>query len=92
MAQDADAGPLLVFIHGIGSSTEGSFGALRKPTAATEWSALQRRFGERIYAFEHRTLSESPIENALQLATALPAGARLNLVTHSRGGLVGDLL
>ena len=63
MEQDADEGPLLVFIHGIGSSTEGSFGALRKPTAATEWSALQRRFGERIYAFEHRTLSESPIES-----------------------------
>jgi CHAT domain-containing protein/triacylglycerol esterase/lipase EstA (alpha/beta hydrolase family) len=92
MMQDADRGPLLVFIHGTGSSTEGSFGALRKPTAAAEWSALQRRFGERIYAFEHRTLSESPIENALQLAKALPAGAKINLVAHSRGGLVGDLL
>ncbi|MEO7150179.1 MAG: hypothetical protein ABIX46_00485, partial [Burkholderiaceae bacterium] len=45
-----------------------------------------------VYAFEHRTLSESPIENALALARALPEGARISLVSHSRGGLVGDLM
>jgi CHAT domain-containing protein len=56
------------------------------------WGALADKFKGRIYAFEHATFSESPIRNAIQLADALPAGARLNLVTHSRGGIVGDLL
>jgi pimeloyl-ACP methyl ester carboxylesterase/tetratricopeptide (TPR) repeat protein len=85
------ADPLLVFIHGTMSSTEGSFGGL--------WSerrdVLQRlaqRYNGRCYAFEHKTFTESPITNALALATALPDGARLHLVSHSRGGMVGELL
>ena len=53
---------------------------------------VEERYGDQVYAFEHRTLSESPIDNALQLVEKLPHGARLHLVTHSRGGLVGELL
>ncbi|MET0963127.1 MAG: CHAT domain-containing protein [Noviherbaspirillum sp.] len=83
--------PILVFIHGTASSTLGSFGDLRSGNPDL-WAALERRFPGGIYAFEHRTLSESPIENALQLAAALPAGAQISLVSHSRGGLVADLL
>ena len=91
LEDEARQGSLLVFIHGIGSSTEGSFSELQ--TASHEyWRQFETRFGERVYAFEHRTLSESPIENALQLARVLPDRARLNLITHSRGGLIGDLL
>lgn len=91
LAAGADA-PILLFIHGTGSHTFGSFGDLRSGSAAGDWEALARRFGGRMFGFEHRTFSESPIDNALALARALPAGARLSLVTHSRGGLVGDLL
>ncbi len=90
LAQDAADGPLLVFIHGTASSTQGSFADLQ--AGPGEWSALRSAFGRRIFAFEHRTLSESPVENALELARVLPAGAQLRFVTHSRGGLVGDLL
>ncbi|MFO1459328.1 MAG: CHAT domain-containing protein [Verrucomicrobiota bacterium] len=90
LARHATEGPLLLFIHGTGSSTEGSFADLRKP--GPEWAGLQQTFGTRIYAFEHHTLSASPIENALDLVESLPRGARIRLVTHSRGGLVGDLL
>lgn len=87
--------PLLVFIHGTGSSTEGSFGELwagdnADSRAARE--ALRKNYGSRVFALEHRTLTESPIDNALALARRLPPGAELHLVTHSRGGLVGDLL
>jgi pimeloyl-ACP methyl ester carboxylesterase/tetratricopeptide (TPR) repeat protein len=90
---DVTAGtPMLVFIHGTGSSTRGSFGELRRPDAAREWLALREKFGKHVYGFEHRTFSQSPIENALELARKLPVGARLSIVTHSRGGLVGDLL
>ncbi|NMF87699.1 CHAT domain-containing protein [Aromatoleum petrolei] len=84
--------PMLLFIHGTASHTLGSFKDLRAGSAAADWDPLARRFGERIFGFEHRTFSESPIDNALQLARTLPAGARLSVVTHSRGGLVGDLL
>lgn len=95
--------PMLVFLHGTASSTKGSFGALwpaaagekAKPQAAevaTVWQELSRRYADRIYAFEHPTLTVSPIENAIALATQLPARADLHLVSHSRGGLIGELL
>ena len=88
---DAKAGPLLVLIHGTGSSTQGSFDDLQS-VSATYWRGFEQRYGNRVLALEHRSLSESPIDNALQLARALPEGAVIHLVTHSRGGLVGDLL
>jgi len=92
-AADVDAAqPILVFVHGTASTTEGSFGALLDAAAATDWRALQSTFGGRIYGFEHRTMSASPVQNAIRLLEALPAGARVSLVTHSRGGMVGDLL
>lgn len=95
----APQGPLLVCIHGTGSSSVGSFRQLfvqdvgkDQSIARPEWSRLERQFGDNIFAFEHRTLSESPIDNAIQLAEWLPAGAEIRLLSHSRGGLVGDLL
>ncbi|GAB6191436.1 CHAT domain-containing protein [Desulfocastanea catecholica] len=84
--------PILVFIHGTASRTLGSFGAFCEGDASQEWRTLRASFGEHIYAFEHRTMSESPIDNALALAELLPEGAQVSLVTHSRGGQVGDLL
>ena len=91
LAADVKEGPLLVFIHGTASSITGSFGDLQK-VSADDWQGLQGKFGDRIYGFDHRTFSESPIDNAIELATKLPKGAQINLVAHSRGGLVGDLL
>ncbi len=90
---DAEAAkkPMLVFVHGTGSSTLGSFGHLRA-AGPDLWAALEHQYPENIYAFEHMTLSESPITNALELAKALPKYARVSLVSHSRGGLVADLL
>lgn len=89
LAKDTLAGPMLLFLHGTGSNTLGSFADLRAD--GRDWESIERTFGDRIFALEHRTLSESPVENALALARTLPARARLSVVTHSRGGLVGDL-
>ena len=87
--QDGDP-PILLFIHGTFSSTLGSFGELfRAPGPA---ALLNAAYGGRIYGFEHRTLTESPIANALALIDRLPVNAQVHLVSHSRGGLVGDLL
>ena len=46
--------------------------------------------------FQHESLSKSPLENAVALLTALTdvlsKGDELHLVSHSRGGLVGEIL
>ncbi|ATE61525.1 DUF7379 domain-containing protein [Thauera sinica] len=87
--------PVLLFLHGTASSSEGSFGKLWDPANAAGEKARTRLlqvYGERVFAFEHRTLTESPIENALALAESLPKGTQLHLASHSRGGLVGELL
>jgi hypothetical protein len=81
----------LILLHGTASTTNGSFCKLwlRQPKA---WGRLRAHFGERIYALEHCTLTKSPIENALLVAQHLPKEGRLYLLSHSRGGLVGELL
>ncbi|MDC8756196.1 CHAT domain-containing protein [Janthinobacterium fluminis] len=81
--------PLLLLLHGTASSTEATFGGLWAAGLAAQLGAL---YGNRIYAFEHRTLTDSPIANALELVHQLPQGAVLHLLSHSRGGLVGELL
>ncbi len=93
------AKPVLLFIHGTGSSCEGSFGKLWKSAAQEKGEAqqlalskLRERYAERAYAWEHRSLTQSPIQNALELAAQLPEQTPIHLVTHSRGGLVGELL
>ena len=80
--------PILLFIHGTFSSTMGAFGGLT-PEA---WQLLQEHFGSEIYGYDHYTLSKNPIENALDLVKRLPPNAKLHIVTHSRGGLIGELL
>ncbi len=84
--------PVLIFIHGTASSTVGSFGGLWEPAQSQVKDELFKFYGAQVYAFEHRTLTESPVENARQLLGFLPKNARVHLVSHSRGGLVGELL
>jgi len=87
----ADGGPLLVLLHGTFVDTASTFGKLwtmRNATVRQLFSA----YADRVYALDHPTLGESPIANALTLVRALPAGARLHLLTHSRGGLVAEIV
>lgn len=87
--------PMLLLIHGTASSTLGSFGQLwqsDKPEIREIRTRLFSGYPERIFAFEHRSLTQSPVTNAINLARALPDRARLHLITHSRGGLIGELL
>ncbi len=83
--------PVLLFIHGTASTTEGSFGGLWQASHGV-MSDLAKAYPGAIFAFEHATLTKSPLENALDLVSQLPKGARLHLVSHSRGGQVGELL
>lgn len=87
--------PLLLFIHGTASSTIGSFSELWESTGQvgdTVWQDIQKEYKNNIFALEHRTLTHSPIDNMVDLMEVLPTGCRLHLVSHSRGGLVGELL
>ncbi len=91
-----DGAPVLVFLHGTASSFQGSFGKLWDPRESAGGrdarQKLQSLYGANVYAWEHRSLTESPIKNALELLELLPADSRIDLVSHSRGGLVGELL
>ena len=87
----ADGGPHLVFVHGTFSDTVGTFAKLWTLHNATV-RRLFARYGDRVWGLDHPTLGASPIANALTLVRALPAGARVHLVTHSRGGLVAEAL
>jgi tetratricopeptide (TPR) repeat protein len=85
------SGASLVLIHGTFSQTAGTFGKLW----ASHPEIVQQLFsayGGGVYALDHATLGRSPIENAITLAQASPDGARLHLLTHSRGGLVAEVL
>ncbi len=84
--------PYLLFIHGTGSSSIDGFGKIAEKDGGKDWEKLKTRYGDSILAFEHPTFSESPLQNALDLARNLPKKAKLHLVAHSRGGLIGDLL
>jgi CHAT domain-containing protein len=80
----------LLFIHGTASSTNGSFGQIKDDSNL--WQSLQKIYGKNILAFQHRSLTKSPLQNVLDLVEALPNNADLHLVTHSRGGIAGDIL
>ena len=87
----ADGGALLVLIHGTFVDTAQTFAKLwaLHPQTVRE---LFAHYADRVYALDHPTMGASPITNALTLVRAMPAGARLDLVTHSRGGLVAEVL
>ncbi|HZI53842.1 MAG TPA: CHAT domain-containing protein, partial [Chitinophagaceae bacterium] len=81
--------PFLLFIHGTNSSTGGSFAEM----LGTElWKYITKAYDQHILAFQHESLTKSPLQNVLELVKQLPANANLHLVTHSRGGIVGDIL
>lgn len=89
IAAMAAAGPLLLFVHGTFSTAHAAFGGLPQGTM----QALFDRYGGRVLAFDHPTLSTTPTQNAGWLRDAL-AGQRVraDVVCHSRGGLVSRLL
>jgi pimeloyl-ACP methyl ester carboxylesterase len=87
-------GPALLFIHGTASQGHKAFGALPQHYLTT----LHQRYDGRVFAFEHPTLSVKPDENvrwlARQLRQLMPADQELllDVVAHSRGGLVGRVM
>jgi CHAT domain-containing protein len=81
--------PFLLFLHGTNSSTAGSFGEI----IGTElWKNMQAIYGQNIICLQHETMTKSPIQNVIDLLKDMPAECTVHVVSHSRGGLVGDVL
>jgi len=86
-------GRALLFVHGTFSTTHGGFAALPRETVA----ALHDTYGGRVFAFDHFTLSVDPEANADLFRARAPRPLDIDIVCHSRGGLVaraiaGELL
>lgn len=83
---------ILVFIHGTIANAQGTYGGLFNGDNDGDWKLVREKYNERVYTFQHHTLGKTPLENALDLLSVLPSGVKINLVTSSRGGLIGELL
>ncbi|HEY8405198.1 MAG TPA: CHAT domain-containing protein [Flavobacteriales bacterium] len=84
--------PYLLLIHGILSAVDGSLKQMFESDQEGIWAHLQSYYGDRIIALQHYTLSKSPIENTIDLLQHFPQQIKLHVITHSRGGLIGEFL
>ncbi len=76
----------LLFIHGTFSDAVSAYGALAKSDFFERVASI---YGDRIFAFNHFTVSRTPEQNAEMLLSALPDKTfTFDVITHSRGGLV----
>jgi hypothetical protein len=83
------SGPALLFVHGTFSTANGAFHDIPPDLLET----LHRRYGGRVFAFNHFTLAHEPAQNVrefMRLLDAVSPGTQLevDVVSHSRGGLV----
>ncbi|WGK63968.1 DUF7379 domain-containing protein [Croceiramulus getboli] len=83
------SGKTLLLLHGTLSTTLGAFGDLK---SGDFWKILYNRYKAGVLALEHETLSKSPLHNVVDLLQCFPDRIRLDLLAHSRGGVVADVL
>lgn len=83
-------GRALLFVHGTFSRARNAFGGLPRPAV----QALHDRYGGRVFAFDHYTLSDDPLANVREFLARVPddLGLDVDIVSHSRGGLVARTL
>jgi hypothetical protein len=89
-AQKAAGKKVLLFLHGTFSNSESLIDhGLQTIGAGHKLLADAEKKYPLVLVFDHPTLSVSPMLNAFDLAALLrPSPARLDIVCHSRGGLV----
>ena len=75
----------LVLVHGAFSNV----GSTYKKLGGDFFDRIRPLYGDRIFAFNHFSISRSPIDNAKAMLAGLKGGAYVcDAITHSRGGLV----
>jgi hypothetical protein len=84
------AGRALLFVHGTFSRAHSAFGALPRDDV----HRLHELYGGRVFALDHFTLSDDPVDNVRWFLERVPQGTTLDvdIVCHSRGGLVSRAL
>lgn len=85
------AAPALLLVHGTFSRARSAFaGLLDDRSGPSTFEKLSRLYEGRVLAFDHPTLHTDPIANIEWLFDHLPPGteAQVDVVSHSRGGLV----
>ena len=83
-------GRVLLIIHGTFSNCQNCVKSLNTVVQGANESFIawaSQRY-DAILCFNHGTLSRSPLINALQLESLLPNTGQIDIVCHSRGGLV----
>jgi len=91
LAELADK-PFLVLVHGTFSTIRSGFHGIGQPApGGPDLAELVARYEGRVLGFDHQTLSVDPATNADWFLRRLPTDrpVTLDLLTHSRGGLVG---
>jgi hypothetical protein len=84
-----EEGSILLAVHGTFSNAASNVGSWAATAAGREFLGRARKKYDQILAFEHATLSASPVLNALELTRAFAgSSANVDVVCHSRGGLV----
>lgn len=81
--------PHLLLLHGTLSTVEDAFTGFEDTKS---WDEISARYSGRMLAFEHYTLSESPLQNVINFLNACPSNVILDIISHSRGGLIADIL
>jgi hypothetical protein len=83
-------GRTLLLVHGTFSRAHTAFGGLSPDLVR----AFQRKYQGRVFALDHPTASEDPKQNVEWLLNQVPEGTVLDLdiLCHSRGGLVSRIL
>jgi pimeloyl-ACP methyl ester carboxylesterase len=88
-APAAGDGKALVFVHGTFSNCDNLLAEIALAPNGAEFLAHAKRRYSKIYAFNHPTVSVSPVLNAVELARHFRGSkAAVDVVAHSRGGLV----
>lgn len=89
MAEPPAGGRALLFVHGTFSAGETFLAGLRESAAGRAFLGRAAERYDHVFAFDHATLSVSPLLNALDLGERLAGFAGpIDVVAHSRGGLV----
>jgi len=84
----ADNSRALLFIHGTISDFESGFGGMDE----VEYSEMYDHYNGQVYAYIHHTLTRSPIENVNDLLNDMGKNIIIDIISHSRGGIVADVL
>ena len=81
-------GRVLLFLHGAFSHAQPIFDQLLGHGAGRAFLNDAAACYDRILAFNHPTLAVSPVLNALDLAQRFTGAPHVDVISHSRGGLV----